>query len=198
MCCPGNNRTECLYKLVIEVGLVVLGHEKLRRLLDEFIEWLNSIEQMQEHWSKNISDDEYKAIRMIECGGKYLFTLVEYDVGIKIDPLIKNSKLFSNFIRNCLLQLGILNDIYSMKRDCLRNSYRGNYIYVKMKNRNISAQEAIDNIAVEIKYHNEEAFKLAKILKANRSQEFISYIDQILASMAGNHYWSVICKRYKV
>lgn len=191
------NSVECLFNLLIEFGMIALGEIKLRRIMNEWLEWLAHYEKMQVNWHQHVTDDEWKKLRSLDVGGKFLYTNVEYNLGLVIDPVIKNSTLYSEFFFNVTLELSILNDLYSLRRDCLRNCYEGNYVYLKMKNNNISAEKAKNIVVNELYMHRNKAKELAKILKANRSDEFISYIDQMLHSMVGNHYWSIICERYK-
>ena len=196
--CPGNNPLECLFNLINEFGLIALDENKLKRIWMEFIEWYIYVEKLQDSWNTKISDDEWKKIRTLDIGAKYFFTMIEYDLKLEIHWSVKNSKLYKEFFYNAAIYLSIINDIYSLKLDVERNAYKGNYIYVKMRNSNITAEESMALVQKEMNHHCVRTKQLAELLKANRSTDFISYIDAHLDIITGSYYWSISCQRYKI
>jgi len=93
--------------------------------------------------------------------------------------------------------VAIINDLFSLKKEAKACQAKANYVYVKMKNNILSAQEAVQRILIEA----DNAEKLARYhaLKLKDSYEINgldTYVDGLLNVMAGNIYWSSICKRY--
>ena len=200
--CPGNGKIEKLFQIFIKTAESFLALEKLDKFLNLIYEWLEFSQKYQNLWKSEaqISTEEYFQYRAIDVAAPMQFYFFEIDSGIEVtDELISNEN-WVGLTKNGAINLFIINDLCSLKREVKSGFGKCNYVYIKMKENNLSAQQAVNQLIVESKnaqdmaiYHGQK-LKKDKLLKKFKGLN--DYVDGLIATMAGNHYWSTICKRY--
>lgn len=143
-----------------------------------------------------LSDSDFLEFRCIDSGAPHVLFFVFIGTQNQLTDELKDDQSYLGLNKEAGRHATLINDLYSLKKEIRDECYKFNYVYVKMSNNKISADEAVDKIIGEIN----ESEKMARVhgerLKEKNESNLSRYVDGVYDVMAGNHYWSTICKRY--
>jgi hypothetical protein len=197
--CPGKNKIEKLFQLVIKECRNVFPNEKcINKLMEIINDWFKCYEKFQNLWRNGtqFSDEELIDYRIIDIGAYLQFYFIEIDSGLEVDEKLANDKDWVEMRKNTIKNLITINELYSLKKEVKNGVGMCNYVYVKMKNKMLTAQEAVEQIITEAETAESLANHHGQNLKQKRNCHLDDYVVQLLATMDGNHYWSTFCNRY--
>lgn len=139
---------------------------------------------------------DFIELRWVDAGCLHQFFLNLVSSGYQLSDDIQNDPNYLGLNKRTAIQLSLVNDLYSLKREVLNNIYKENSVYVKVVGNRITVQMAVNEIIDEIN----ECEKMARVhgerLKERNDANLSRYVDGMFDMMTGNHYWSSICKRY--
>lgn len=194
----GNRSVEKWLRLCMKVFHEVMNETVIDQLLDIIILTLSTTNEMIRLCNSRatLSDKDFKELRCVDSGSMYQFFFVLIGTGNQLTEELQTDPNYLAFNKQVALQTTHVNDIYSLRREIRDKSYRYNYVYVKIKNGNRTAQAAIDEIIVELNESERLARMYGEILKQRNDPNLSQYVDAMYDVMVGNNYWSSICKRY--
>lgn len=195
---PGNGINDKWWRLCMKVCTEIMGETALDRLLDNFILCLSKAIEVSGLYTGEavLPDDEYVRLRIVDSGAPHQFFLVFIGAGMQFRKELQNDSDYLGLKRQVALHVTLINDLYSLRKEIRDGIYRYNYVYVKMKNWNISAQAAVNEIILEIDVADRMARVYGERIKERNDPNLSRYVEGLYDVMAGNHYWSTICKRY--
>lgn len=195
---PGNAPHEKWLNFFMTICKDVMSEIALDQLLDLSIFCNSKIPEASRVWSgqTSLSDEELVRLRCVDSGSPAEFFLIFIDTGNHLTDELANDSDYIGLNDYAGRHVSIVNDLYSLKKEVRANLYKLNYVYVKMKNHNISAQVAVNLIIDEIYEYERMARVYGERLRKRKDQNLSQYVDAMYNAMAGNHYWSSLCKRY--
>lgn len=160
-------------------------------------EWLESVEKMQSLNIGEISDQELIMARFGDIAAFPCYYFMQTDSGLQVTDELESDENWIKLRHNVVLQMIIINELFSLKKEVKDGQCATNYVYVKMKNNNLSAQETVQRLLMEADNAEQMARYHGQKLKETYDIEGLgTYINGLFAAMAGNIYWSATCKRY--
>lgn len=194
---PGNGHIEKWFQLFMKVGEEILG-EAAHHLIELSMFCQNRFPDLQIMWAGKaiLTDREYVDLRIIDCGSPHQFFLVLLGAGVQLTDELKNDPSYVGLNRHAGIQVALINDLYSLRKEIEIDTYKQNYVYIKMKNGRISAQSAVNEIILEVLEADRMAHAYGENLKKTTYPNISKYVSGMYAAMNGNHFWSTICRRY--
>lgn len=195
---PGDTINDKWWRLTIKVCTEAFGANALDQLFEFFIMCISKAVEVNEIWtgSTDLSDKEFLELRCVDSGAPHEFYLALIGSGKSYTDELKTDPNYIGLNKQTAIHVSLINELYSLRKEIRAGSYRYNYVYVKMKNHNITAQEAVNEIIVEINEAHRMAHFYGERLKESDDPKLSRYVDAMYEVMTGNHYWSTFCKRY--
>ena len=196
---PKDGKIEKLFKLFVKEGKRLFNEKSFNELITLTNEWLKVYKKFLKICKREalISEKEFFKYRMIDVGALYEFYFIQIDSGLEVTNQLKEDYNWKPFIDNTIRNLIIINDLYSLKKEVNSGSGKSNYVYIKMKNQKLTAQRAVEQLIIEAHQAESLAFEHGQLLKVKHHiKGLYDYVDGVIATMGGNHFWSTVCKRY--
>lgn len=194
-----NGIIEKWWRLVIKDSQNVMRETTLNQLLDHLIFCLNKSLEMNRRSIEQsfLSVDDYLQCRLLDSGAQHQLFLVFIGTDNQLTEALNSDPNYIGLNQQVALHVSLVNELYSLRKEVGDKSYKQNYVYVKMKNdSNMTAQDAVNEIIAEINESERMARLYGERLKEIGDRNLYRYVDAIYDVIAGNHYWSTICKRY--
>lgn len=148
--------------------------------------WLESFKKLQQ-LNGVMSEKELIATRFRDVAALPCFYFVQTDAGLEVTEELASDENWEKLTYYTIFQLIIINELCSLKKEVKAEQGEFNYVYVKMKNNNISAQEAVlqimkeaDNAQRMARYHGE------KLKESFEIDGLHAYVDGLLNAMVDN------------
>jgi len=195
---PGHGYLEKWWQLFMKVGEETMGNRAFDELMELNVFCLTKIPEVDSIWSGQVilTDKELVELRSIDCGASHQFYLVLVGAGVDLTVDLKYDPNYIGLNKQAAIHAALINDLYSLRKEIVQDCYRLNYVYVKMKNGNLTAQDSVNKVIIEIMEADSMAHVYGEKLKDGNYPNIFRYVDGIYAAMNGNHYWSTICRRY--
>ncbi|KAK6086429.1 fusicoccadiene synthase [Seiridium cupressi] len=146
--------------------------------------------------------EEYVPARIIDAGELFWFGMLTFGMALTIPE--EEYDLCTELAKPAYAVLGLTNDLYSWdkeQRDAERagQPYVFNAVWVIMKERSVSEEEAISLCRAEIQNWMDVYRRIVDGTIANfsLSKDLRAYIEALLYSCVGNLVWSITCPRYR-
>jgi len=193
-----NGYLEKWFQLYVIVAREVMNEAVLDELIGLVIFSITVIPKVVAiHSGKTfLAVNDYFDLRIIDSGVSHNFFFFRIDCKLKITDELKSDPDWIGLEKQAAHHLIVINDLYSFKREVNHNIYRMNYIYIKMMNDDIGAQEAVNKIIQELREFEKMTHIYGENLKKRNNPMLTQYVEGVYAAMYGNHYWSTVCKRY--
>ena len=195
--CPGQTILERIFELTIALAKNVITEKELDELMVRSIYCIENVPVCLKISSgKLVSDQEYLELRINDSGAPHQFYFAQLDAKLEVTDQLKEDVHFKCFIKQAGYNVSTINDLYSFKRELNLNTHKFNYVYIKMKNANVNAQDAVDMLIAEAEFYERMAHYHGHKLKKLKNKALDRFVENILAVMLGNAFWSSTCKRY--
>ena len=162
------------------------------------IEWLETIQRKQlfKIDENNLNDKDFIKMRISEASGGSFLLMFTVECPSLIDEIKRNGdclQLNEEVSKNVLMT----NDLFSFVKEAEEGQGRDNYVFIKMRNNNLTIENAMDCIVAEIIESDRLANLLADKLIFSGNQDLAKYAKGLIYMMNGNAFWSANNKRYK-
>lgn len=179
-------------------GNLAFGEKKLMRLKNELFRWFKSGKELQSLMKTGYEINELERIRAINIGVQPFASILEFDCNIDIHKSILESDIYQEFMFNLSKWYILINDIYSLKKECVQRNVCGNFIIYKMEVGNLDLVNAFEETFKEAQECRFNSEKLGEKLKANREENFIKYINSLIEMGVTHHYFQSFTLRNKI
>ena len=205
--CPGKSDFHKLFNLMKFNGMKVLSNDELERLFSLELQWLNLQAEVERKTSESYKNkdfikdnDDLISMRITDLGAHGYFYQVQLYAGLDnktIDELADNDdwKLF-NYYNG--LWIAISNDLFSIKKETFNEEYHRNFIFIKMMNNDIAAQQAFRILEIQMLDSIEQCYVYCEKLKSLQNKCINNYTDYLIRLHHGAVYWQSVAYRYKV
>ncbi|KAJ6633761.1 hypothetical protein Bhyg_16552 [Pseudolycoriella hygida] len=190
----GNKNYDKLWRLSIKVCTEVMGENTFDQLLECLIHtWTKALEVHKLICSEvTLSDSKFIELRRVGSSVSHLFFLVLIGAKMQFATGLQSDPNYLGLNKHAAIHVTLVNDLYSLRKQIRDGSVKRNYVYVKMNNGNITAQQSVDEIIHEIDEADIMAHQHGENLKKTNDPNLCRYVDGIYDAMKGNHYWSTI------
>jgi hypothetical protein len=144
---------------------------------------------------KIVSSDEFYPLRKYDTGllFVFIFGVFLYDVDESIiDDDFENNPINELFI----IQLWMINDIYSFKREYLRQTSNFNYVTILSKENDVTLQDAVYLLINKIKDNEVGINRLKNNTVESGSKYWLKYFEILELLCDGFLKWNHIANRY--
>lgn len=195
---PGDGFNEKWWQLCVKVCKGAMSETATDQLFDRLILCVYKSVELNKVCAGQctLSDSDFVDLRCLDSGAPHQFFLILIGAQMQLTNELKNDPNYLGLNKAAAFHVTLTNDLYSLRKEIRDESYEHNYVYVKMRRDNISAQTAVDELILRIYESEKMARMYGERLKENNDPNLSRYVDGMYDAMAGNHYWSTICKRY--
>ena len=190
---------EKLLQLNFDIGNEWIGKIKNKKLHDIIIEWMLYHPKLSGFWrgTSMATDKELIDFRIVDSNFHAQSYLVQLDTGLEVDDELRKSDNWIKFNHEVGAHACLINEIYSLGKEAKDHQIRSNYVFVKMNNNNITAQQSMDEIVFEANQTFTRVLIYGQNLKELNVNGMTEYVDGLIGICEGNLFWSTICDRYK-
>ena len=197
--CPDNGFLEKLFVFLIKNFREVFpSEEAITEMMDLVNLWLKTYPLSNPiRKGLRVSEKHFLEVRMPDSGMHTQFFMHLIASGLKYTKELRANPHWVELHNLVILDTIIINEMYSLKKEVEKGVGTFNYVYVKMINNNISAQQAVNDLISELDEIRKQAYHHGNILKAMRIDGLAEFVDTILKHFDTDHYFEANCKRYK-
>jgi len=148
-------------------------------------------------WSQTTGANQYLAMRIVETGTQTVFLFAQcvhhFDPEAIGDPHVRH--LLDEcqcMAAHCAL---LTNDVYSLRKEVAVGQHRFNYVYIVMRQRELTVQQAVDYVIDEIVRRRARLMSLLSELRGH-SSNMDKYLDNIYCIYEGHSNWIIHSARY--
>lgn len=195
---PGSGQLVDWFRFFVKFAEDAMGKVALDGLMEIITDCMSKIPDVTSISTGKTTptEKEYLDVRLIDIGISHQSYFILIDSNVELTDDLKNDPDWIGLNKQTSIHQFLVNDLYSLKKEVKQDSYKFNYVYVKMTNANMTAQEAVNEIVLE----REESYRMVHFhgdrLKKRNDPNLSMYVDGVFASLIGNIYWSSTCKRY--
>ena len=147
---------------------------------------------------ENITEQELIDMRFSDIGYTVIYKYVIISSEIEGTEQFEQDENWIELNKQSVLDMILINELFSLKKEVKSGTGKRNYVYVKMKNKNLSAQEAVDEIMKETAVAMDRTHYHGQKLKEKKIEILDQYVDAMYEFVDGNRYWHKITARYKI
>ena len=144
----------------------------------------------------DITDQEFIDFRLNNVGGYIVLQYARLGSGMEDTDQFESDENWIEFNKQAMLHVLFMNELFSLKKEVRSGEGMANYVCVKMRNNNLAAQEAVNQMIKEVQTIEERIYCHGQILKAKNIEGMDEYVNVIYEIIDGIRYWHSVCKRY--
>ena len=195
--CGGNGLDERLFNLLIEKSNKLMDgitSQKFYRSIGDWVQLCPEMQRIKSDQAK-ISDQELLDMRVIDSMLPAEFMIAQLDAKLNSESL-EDDPNWIQFNRYSAYVVVIVNELYSLKKEARDGQAHFNYVFIKMKNNGLTAQQAVDELVRELRQYQQLMHRFGDNLRELGIKGTDAYVKRIIGYTDGNLYWSTICDRY--
>ncbi|CAG2117623.1 unnamed protein product [Medioppia subpectinata] len=146
--------------------------------------------------NKLMTYEEYWYQRERDCAADLIYIFMEQCDNLDVVKYsLMDNPVYIAFYKSAAKHSIIVNDIYSVKSEVLKDQGKYSYLYLLMAHQGWNCQQAVDQMVAEVHYQWYACINYGSQLVEYGIPELTEYVHEVMHEVRGNLWWSSIFKK---